>query len=302
MTVSSVSGYPFAAGSPQFWSRRQILTRTGCGFGMLGLTGLLQDQGLLQAGEDVSGDRMLSPLAARPSHFPAKAKRVIWIFINGGPSPVDTWNYRPELTRWNGRTIREFDSGFADTTGFFRNAVGNLMQSPFRFEPRGECGRMVPEIFPYLGEHVDRMAIIQSGYTESNNHSPALFAINTGMARMGFPCVGSWVTYGLGSESANLPGFVVMAASDEAELTNMVATARAIDDRPSAFRYPRGEGFGVYLPARVTPLEVGKGRVLREGTKIALLSFGARLHECLTAAEDLADEQVVGAEVVPPVR
>ena len=138
MTVSSVSGYPFAAGAPQFWSRRQILARTGCGFGMLGLTGLLQDQGLLQAGEDVSGVRMLSPLAARPSHFPAKAKRVIWIFINGGPSPVDTWNYRPELTRWNGRTIREFDSGFADTTGFFRNAVGNLMQSPFSFEPRGE--------------------------------------------------------------------------------------------------------------------------------------------------------------------
>jgi hypothetical protein len=85
------------------------------------------------------------------------------------------------------------------------------MQSPFKFEPKGECGKMVPEIFPYLGEHVDKMAFILSGHTESNNHSPALFAMNTGFPRMGFPCVGSWVTYGLGSESSNLPGFVVMS-------------------------------------------------------------------------------------------
>jgi len=87
---------------------------------------------------------------------------------------------------------------------------------------------------------------------------------------------------------ACLPGFVVMAAADELELMHMVATAAAIDDRPSAFRYPRGEGVGVELPARGTPLEIGKGRILREGSKIAILSFGARLGECLVAAEDLA--------------
>jgi hypothetical protein len=180
---------------------------------MLGLAGLLHDQGLLEtaSASDGLGNRSLNPLAPQPSHFPARAKRVIWIFINGGPSPVDTWNYRPELSRWDGKSIREFDSSFSDTTGFFKNAVGNLMQSPFKFTPRGQCGKMVPDIFPHLGEHVDRMAVIQSAFTESNNHSPALFAINTGLPRMGFPCVGSWVTYGLGSESANLPGFVVMS-------------------------------------------------------------------------------------------
>ena len=194
-------------------SRRQMLQRAGCGLGLLGLAGLLRDEGLLETSraEDSLGNRSLNPLAPQPGHFDSKAKRVIWIFINGGPSPVDTWNYRPELTKWNGKSIREFDPEFKDTTGFFKNAVGNLMQSPFKFTPRGECGKMVPEIFPHLGEHVDRMAVIQSGYTESNNHSPALFAMNTGFARMGFPCVGSWVTYGLGSESANLPGFVVMS-------------------------------------------------------------------------------------------
>ena len=85
-----------------------------------------------------------------------------------------------------------------------------------------------------------------------------------------------------------LPGFVLMAAGDEAELVDMVATAAAIDDRPSAFRYPRGEGVGVDMPQRGTPLEIGKGRVLREGTSVALLSYGGRLQECLQAAEDLA--------------
>lgn len=202
-----------AMNHPAIPSRRRILQRTGCGFGMLGLAGLLHDQGLLETASaaDGLGNRSLNPLAPQPSHFPARAKRVIWIFINGGPSPVDTWNHRPELSRWDGKSIREFDSSFSDTTGFFKHAVGNLMQSPFKFTPRGQCGKMVPEIFPYLGEHVDRMAVIQSAFTESNNHSPALFAINTGLPRMGFPCVGSWVTYGLGSESANLPGFVVMS-------------------------------------------------------------------------------------------
>ena len=193
------------------FSRRTLLQRAGCGAGMLGLAGLLQDEGLQVAEADALSDRKLNPLAAADPHFKPKAKRVIWIFINGGPSPVDTWNYRPALTKWNDKSIKEFDSEFKNTTGFFKNAVGNLMQSPFKFEPRGECGKMVPEIFPHLGEHVDKMAFLLSGHTESNNHSPALFAMNCGIPRMGFPCVGSWVTYGLGSESSDLPGFVVMS-------------------------------------------------------------------------------------------
>jgi hypothetical protein len=193
-------------------SRRQLLSRAGCGFGLIGLAGLLADERLL--GTALAGDlgsRSLNPLAPQPSHFPGKATRVIWLFINGGPSHVDTWDYKPALTKWNGKSIREFDPEFKNTTGFFKNAVGNLMQSPFEFTPRGECGKLVSSIFPNLGQHVDKMAFIHSGYTESNNHSPALFAMNTGVPRMGLPCVGSWVTYGLGSEGRDLPGFVVMS-------------------------------------------------------------------------------------------
>jgi hypothetical protein len=193
-------------------NRRQLLARAGCGFGLLGLTCLLQDEGLLGTAHAAAlGSRSLDPLAPRTPHFPPKARRVIWVFINGGPSQVDTWDYKPALARWDGKAMRDFDPGFKNTTGFFAKQVGAVMKSPFRFSPRGQCGKMVSEIFPHLGEHVDRLAFIHSGYTESNNHSPALFMMNTGSPRMGRPCVGSWVTYGLGSESRNLPGFVVMS-------------------------------------------------------------------------------------------
>jgi hypothetical protein len=145
-------------------------------------------------------------MAPRPSHFPAKARSVIWLFMNGGPSQVDTWDYKPELARRHGQDL----AGFDKNTGFFTDQVGPLMKSPFRFARRGESGAWVSEIFPRLGSHVDELAFIHSCFTNTNNHSPALFEINTGMSRMGFPCVGSWVTYGLGSESRDLPAFVVM--------------------------------------------------------------------------------------------
>jgi hypothetical protein len=191
-------------------TRRELVRRAGCGAGMLGLATLLFDQGMLSAHAGALDSRGLNPLAPRPPHFQARARRVIWVFINGGPSHVDTWDYKPALSKWDGKSIREFDPGFKNTTGFFKNAVGALMKSPFTFRQRGQSGKWVSDIFPQLGEHVDKMAFIHSGYSESNNHSPALFMMNTGMPRMGFPCVGSWVTYGLGSESADLPGFVVM--------------------------------------------------------------------------------------------
>ncbi|MFT5470629.1 MAG: hypothetical protein ACI8UO_005759 [Verrucomicrobiales bacterium] len=187
-----------APNDPQI-SRRSLLHRAGGGFGSVALSSLLAQEGMLAAAAD--------PLAARKPHFDAKAKSVIWLFINGGPSHVDTWDYKPELEKMDGKEL----DGFDKQTGFFANAVGPLMKSPFEFTPRGECGKMVSSIFPNLGEHVDKMAFIHSGHTESNNHSPALFAMNCGLPRMGYPCVGSWVTYGLGSESRNLPAFVVMS-------------------------------------------------------------------------------------------
>ena len=148
----------------------------------------------------------VNPMEPRPSHFPARAKSVIWLFMNGGPSQVDTWDYKPELEKRNGMELKGFDKD----TGFFVDSVGPIMQSPFKFKQHGQTGTWVPEIFPHLSQHVDDMTFIHSCFTETNNHSPALFQINTGMSRMGFPSVGAWVTYGLGTESQSLPGFVVM--------------------------------------------------------------------------------------------
>jgi hypothetical protein len=153
-----------------------------------------------------SASMSLNPLASHPSHFPGKAKSVIWLFMNGGPSQVDTWDYKPELEKRDGQKLEGFDN----STGFFVDQVGPLMKSPFGFKRYGESGTWVSDIFPNMAQHVDDMAFIHSCHTETNNHSPALFQINTGMNRMGFPSVGSWVTYGLGTENQNLPGFVVM--------------------------------------------------------------------------------------------
>ena len=111
------------------------------------------------------------------------------------------------MAKRDGQTL----DGFDRFTGFFANAVGGLMKSPFEFKPHGQCGKHISSIFPNLSRHADRMAFVHSGHTESNNHSPALFMMNCGLPRMGYPCVGSWVTYGLGSSSDSLPAFVVMS-------------------------------------------------------------------------------------------
>ena len=185
---------------PSHPSRRQLLARCGAGFGSIALAGLLQDERLLAADP-------LNPLAPKPPHFPAKAKAVIWVFVNGGPSQVDTWDHKPELQKRDGQELPGFDK----TTGFFDKQVGPLMKSPFAWKQHGRSGKWVSEIFPHLAKHVDRMAFVHSLWSESNNHSPALFMMNAGLPRMGFPSVGAWVTYGLGSENENLPGFVVMS-------------------------------------------------------------------------------------------
>ncbi len=195
----------FAPPSPLYPSRREFLTRAGNGAGRLALASLLANQQALRP-HGFGHRANVNPLAPRTPHFPADAKSVIWLFMNGGPSHVDTWDYKPELEKRDGKELEGFDKD----TGFFVDQVGPVMKSPFKFAQHGQCGAWVSEIFPELSKHVDKMAFLYSCFTDSNNHSPALFKINTGSTRMGFPCVGSWVTYGLGTETQNLPAFVVM--------------------------------------------------------------------------------------------
>ena len=183
------------------FNRREALMRAGGGLGWLACAALLDKAGW--RAQAASGN----PLAPKRPPLQPRAKSVIWIFANGGPSQVDTWDYKPELQKRDGQTL----DGFDPKTGFFPGSAGALMKSPFEWGQHGVSGSWGSDLFPHLNRHVDKMAFIHSCWTGSNNHSPALFMMNTGITRMGSPCVGSWVTYGLGSEAESLPSFVVMS-------------------------------------------------------------------------------------------
>src|SRR5688572_19253832 len=144
----------FAPPNPVFGSRRNFLSRAGNGFGTIALAGLLEQQGLLStAASAATVAGAIDPLAPKESHFSAKAKSVIWLFLNGGPSQVDTWDYKPELAKRDGKALEGFDKN----TGFFTDQVGPVMKSPFEFKQHGQCGAWASEIFPNISKHVDKM-------------------------------------------------------------------------------------------------------------------------------------------------
>lgn len=248
------------------YNRRQMLARSGAGAGLLGLTSLLGSEGMLRAASDASS---LDPLAPRQPHFEPRAKAVIWLFINGGPSHVDTWDYKPELAKSDGKELEGFDK----FTGFFSGSVGPLMKSPFAFARHGECGKWVSEIFPNLSQHVDKMAFIHSAYAKSNNHSPALFMANTGFTQMGYPCVGSWATYGLGSESRDLPAFVVMSDPKGRGLPKGYSSNWGAGFLPSVYQ-------GTWLKPSGDPIDnLNRPPALNEPRQRAQLDLLARLNK-----------------------
>ncbi|MFP6738485.1 MAG: DUF1501 domain-containing protein [Planctomycetota bacterium] len=181
-------------------TRREMLSRAGGGFGSLALAGLLAEQGLLAN----STPTTLSPLAAKPAHFAPKAKSVIFLFMYGGPSHIDLFDYKPALKKFAGKNVSEA----VDTKG--ARSKGGLFPSPYKFERYGESGHWVSDRFPHLSRVIDHTAMLRGVYGHSTSHAPALFEVNTGQIRTGFPSLGSWVTYGLGSHNQDLPGFVVM--------------------------------------------------------------------------------------------
>jgi hypothetical protein len=144
----------------------------------------------------------LGNLLSAQEHFAPKAKSVIWLFMEGGPSGFDLFDYKPELQKNAGKRVDGIET-------FFGNP-GPLLRSPYSFRRYGQSGATVCEKYARVAECVDDIAFIKSCWAESNNHGPAMYQINTGLPRVGFPSVGSWVTYGLGSENRNLPGFVVL--------------------------------------------------------------------------------------------
>ncbi|MCZ2342811.1 MAG: DUF1501 domain-containing protein [Bacteroidales bacterium] len=186
-------------------SRREMLTRSGVGMGLLGLTQLLGDAGLLTATANAASTPFdpVHPLVPRPPHFAAKAKRVIHIFANGGPSQVDTFDPKPALRKYDGKSLPA-------TNLKTERKTGAAFPSPFSFKKYGQSGLEVSELFEHTAQHIDDICVIRSMHANVPNHEPSLLLMNCGEARLPRPSLGSWLTYGLGTENQNLPGFVVM--------------------------------------------------------------------------------------------
>jgi hypothetical protein len=182
-------------------TRREFLWEAGAGFTGLGLIGLLAGDGFFAR----AAEGQLNPMAVRPTHHAPRAKSVIFLFMYGGPSHVDTFDFKPELFALDGKTIAVKTFG----RGGHKNE-GRIVGPKFKFRPYGFCGKQVSEIFPNLGTCVDEIAFLHSMYAESPIHGSAMLMMNSGRILSGHPSLGSWVTYGLGSVNENLPGFVVM--------------------------------------------------------------------------------------------
>jgi hypothetical protein len=178
----------------RFVTRRDFLWQLGGGLGGVAFAAMMNE-----------AQGATNPLAAKPVHHPAKAKAVIQIFCPGGLSHIDSWDYKPELAKRQGKP---FDAD--GKLQFFASKPGNCQGSHWPFRQHGQCGRWISELFPKLAERVDDIAFIHSMQSKSALHGPAMFMANSGFVLPGFPSMGAWVTYGLGSESEDLPAFVVL--------------------------------------------------------------------------------------------
>jgi hypothetical protein len=187
-------------------TRREFLWEAGAGFTGLALAGLLSwDRFFAEAQAADGTSKFANPLAPKPSHFPAKAKSVIFLFMYGGPSHVDTFDYKPKLYDLDGKTVSVKTKGRSGS----RNE-GRVIGPKWKFQQYGQCGKWISDLFPHLATCVDDIAFLHSMTADSPIHGSAMLQMNTGRILSGSPCLGSWVNYGLGSVNQNLPGFVVM--------------------------------------------------------------------------------------------
>jgi len=182
-------------------TRREWLSRTACGFGSLALAGLTASSAVAS-----------NPLAPKKPHFPPKAKRIIFLFMQGGVSHVDSFDYKPRLDKDDGKLLGFDDARVIANTGM-RGSSQRVMKPLWEFAQRGKCGRWASELFPEINTHVDDLTFIHSLHTEGVAHGPATLFLHCGSTTFVRPSMGSWILYGLGSENENLPGFVSIAPS-----------------------------------------------------------------------------------------
>jgi hypothetical protein len=187
-----------------FLDRRSFLQSAGAGLGSIALLALLEEGGLL-ADPIRPAIRPDAPLAARPSHFAAKARRVLLIFCSGAVSHLDTFDHKPELVRRDGQAMPGVDRLIT-----FQGENGNLAAPQWRFRPRGQSGKMISDLLPNIAELADELCFVHSMTARSNTHGPAENQMSTGFTLDGFPSIGAWVSYALGSDNADLPAFIAI--------------------------------------------------------------------------------------------
>ncbi len=243
--------------SPAPTCRRDFLRHASWGLGAVALAELLGREGLLAAegeGKSLGG-----------LHHRARADRVIHIFLGGGLSHVDSFDYKPELEKHHGQDMPQ-EFGTADV---FNGKVGRLHQSHYPFKQRGESGLWISDLFPHLAAQADELTVIRSMVAESANHIPGIFQANSGFRQMGFPAMGAWLSYGLGRLSDNLPSFVVLP--DSRGIPNAAG---------GAFNWSSG-----FLPAehQGVAFQAGEGPAVHEPTAASSAAPHARrpLHTAL---------------------
>jgi hypothetical protein len=193
-------------------SRRQALKTFANGFGMLGLAGLLADESFANvAARRIVPPSPADPLGVRPAMFTPRAKRVIFLFMSGGPSHVDLFDPKPTRAEHNGEPLP------FEMPKLVRTKTGNLLASPFKFARHGQSGLEVSELFPHVASCADDLCVVRSMVADNINHNGACLQMNTGEQAFSRPSLGSWLTYGLGSENQNLPGFVVISPAQPAQ-------------------------------------------------------------------------------------
>jgi hypothetical protein len=199
---------PISIAGRRLLNRRRFLESASGGIAGIALTHLLAGQKLLaQPAAPIRPDiRAENPLAARPPHFAPRARRVLVMFMSGAVSQMDSWDYKPELIRMHGKAMPGQKENFLT----FQGENGNLARPLYDFAPRGRCGKMVSNLFPHLNEWVDELCFIHSMTAKSNTHGPGENQMSTGFTLDGFPSIGSWVSYALGSEAEDLPAFVAI--------------------------------------------------------------------------------------------
>lgn len=186
-------------------SRRSVLKTTGCGFGYLAFSALATEASEREASAaEANANRFANPLRPKAPHFAPKAKRVIFLCMRGGPSHVDTFDYKPALEKFDGKSPGEAAKGQNAQKG------RKLMKSPWKFDRHGESGLPISELYPQLSKHADELCVLNGSHTDIPNHPQALVQLHTGNFQFVRPSMGAWVLYGLGTESQDLPGFITI--------------------------------------------------------------------------------------------